>query len=306
MNEKQRMDIAELVSNNIEFDQSLAPYTSFGIGGVAKAVVTVHRAENLKNLLSYLDKQKIEWRVIGRGSNLLVKDAGFAGVIILLAGDFKSVTEIKTSKDESIISFGAGLSLTAICNYAADNGLAGCEFLYGIPGSLGGAVAMNAGAWNGEVSNIIDSVTLYHDGEIHHLFKEELSFSYRSFNDLHGRYASAIILSTNFLLKKSSTQQIKSELQGILAKRKAAQKVTKPNAGSFFKNPAGYHAGRLIQECELKGRRVGDAMVSLEHANFLVNIGNAKGDEMLSLMKIIQSEVLQKTGVQLVPEVHFI
>lgn len=306
MDSKHKTKLLELFGSNIKFDEPLALYTSFGIGGPASALVKIQGETELVSLIKYLKQETISWQVIGKGTNLLVSDDGYSGVIIILDGDYKAISHEPKNDSQFVISVGAAVTNTRLCKYALEHSLAGCEFLLGIPGSLGGAAFMNAGAWGKEIAEIIISVTILYDGKVQLITIDDLHFSYRKFDSLVEKYKGAIIVSVQLLLDVDATENIMACQKDVLVKRQNAQKVKKPNAGSFFKNTLGSSTGKLIDECGLKGKRVGDAMVSLEHANFFVNMGQAKCADVILLMEIIQAEVLKKHNVNIYPEVHLI
>ncbi len=293
-------------ADKILWNHSLASYTSFNMGGDAEAIITVSNRDQLQKVLAFCGKEKIVYRIIGKGTNLIVSDAGFSGVVILLAGDFKDICLREEREDRVFLEIGAAVSLTVFCRYCMRHGYAGAEFCYGIPGTLGGAVIMNAGAWGGEIADIIVSVTLADGSGFVEVERDDLDFSYRLWADYQERFAGFAITGAVLECKKSQPDIVKKECQLIMNKRKKAQPVTLPNAGSFFKNPPGMSAGELIDRCGLKGYRMGNVMVSGNHGNFFVNCGGASSGDVVRLMEHVQHEVFKKYGIQLTPEVHFI
>jgi UDP-N-acetylmuramate dehydrogenase len=299
--------IAEIVSSEVKFDCSLKPFTSLKIGGPAEVLVTVDNEKELRTLLGYLGGEEIPWRVIGRGTNLLIGDKGVDGVILLLGTEFKKLSRFESDSTKRImIKAGAGYSLTKLTFDCAESGLSGLEFCCGIPGALGGAVVMNAGAWGGEISDVVTGVEVTTAEGTVSLPAEQLAFSYRCSKGLVPYFGLGVVTAVELELTKDSPIMIRDRCSEIQERRKKAQQVRFPNAGSFFKNPAGNSAGKLIDISGLKGRRVGGAMVSENHANFFMNVGNATAADMLALAEIVQKSVMEKTGILLEPEVHFL
>ena len=307
MNSEQKLKLTNLSSQAIKWQCRLDRYTSFAIGGPAEALVKVEKRPELQSLLAFLVEEQIPWRVLGRGTNLLVKDEGFAGVILLLGGDFNNVErEFTNDADSVIVRAGAGCSLTRISFRCIEWGLTGVEFACGIPGTVGGAVIMNAGAWGGEMSSIVENVRLTTaDGE-KVFVRQELDFSYRCWDGFAPYLGKAVVSEVELKLKKGDLDIIRQNCSILQDRRKQIQHCKYPNAGSFFKNPPNDSAGRLIDASGLKGLTVGGAMISDHHGNFLVNKGGATADDVLNLMKIVQTQVKNDSGVTLQPEVHFI
>ncbi len=307
MNSRQQEKLAGLISQPIEWQCRLDRYTSLSVGGPADAVVKVASRDELQALLNFLSEDQIPWQIIGRGTNLLVRDSGFAGVIILLDGEFVTISrESAIDADTTIIRAGAGCSLARISFNCIEWRLTGLEFAVGIPGSLGGAVIMNAGAWGGEMSAIVESVRIITaDGE-KRFARGELDFSYRCWNNFAAVRGKAIVTEAELKLKAGDPEIIRQYCSELQDRRKKSQRCKYPNAGSFFKNPVNDSAGRLIDASGLKGLTIGAAMVSEQHGNFLVNKGGATADDVLKLMKLVQEKVKIDSGVELEPEVHFI
>ena len=287
-----------LESNSIEYksNEPMKAHTSFKIGGPADILVTVRSLDGLRLVVSKCVEQGIRWMILGRGSNLLVSDDGIEGAVIALDGEFK---EYEVSGDT--ISCGAALSLTRLCSVAADNSLSGLEFAYGIPGSVGGAVYMNAGAYGGETKDVVTEVTyLTPDGEIGVMLNKDIHFSYRCsiFKD-----NGSIILKAKYKLQLDDRFAIQARMDDYMNRRRTKQPLELPSAGSVFKRPEGAFAGGLIEQCGLKGRTVGGAQVSEKHAGFIVNIGGATAQDVLDLVKLIQDTVLRETGFVLECEI---
>ena len=307
MNRAQHEKLATLVSQPVSWQCRLDRYTSLAIGGPAEAVIKVEQRQELQPLLAFLADENIPWRVVGRGTNLLVKDEGFAGVIIILAGEFKTaVRHPGEDKETVIVRVGGGLTFAKLVYKCIDWGVAGVEFGCGIPGTLGGAVIMNAGAWGGEMSSVVESVWLTTaDGE-RQIDRAELNFSYRCWDGFAPYLGKAVITELELQLTNGDSNIIKQRCSELQSRRKKTQFCKYPNAGSFFKNPVNDSAGRLIDSSGLKGTIIGGAMISEHHGNFLVNKGGATADDVLELMKMVQTKVKVDSGILLEPEVHFI
>ena len=303
---KERLE--ELAENPVQWECRLAPFTSFGIGGPADALVQVESGEELSKLLEFFMENSIAWRCIGRGSNLLVADSGFSGVVLLFG---KTLSQIELLSDPEAVDIrvrvGAGCSLAKLLNWCTENSYSGLEFAAGIPGSLGGAVVMNAGAWGREMADIIGSIKVLslHSG-VEHLARKKLDFRYRLWGNQGSGERKRIVLSADICLKPGNKEAIQEECREYLTQRKLKQPRVTKNGGSFFKNPEGDSAGRLIEASGLKGTRCGGAMVSPVHANFLVNTGKATANDVCRLMDIVVRQVKKDSGVELLPEVHFL
>jgi len=244
-------------------------------------------------------KQSVPWFVVGKGSNLLVSDEGFRGVIISLADNFDSITIT-----DNIIRSTAGTKIIDLSFTAARAGLSGLEFAAGIPGTVGGGLIMNAGAYGGDISQVITSaLCLDHDGNLIELDREALEFGYRT--SLPGREG-WIVLEATFKLTPGNTEEILAVMEDFNEKRRAKQPLEYPNAGSIFKRPVGFFAGKLIQESGLSGVSIGGAMVSPKHNGFIINTGNAKAAEVRELISLIQRTVYEEFGVKLETEVKFL
>ena len=251
----------------------------------------------LQSVLHLLKKSDIEYYVIGNGSNLLVGDGGFRGVIIQLSDTYDDVEYI----DDVTVKVMSGMKLSRLGNQLADKGLAGFEFATGIPGTIGGAVRMNAGAYGGEIKDIIVSADVLDlDGNVKTLDKDELELGYRTSCIMKNGY---IVLSATLKLQKGDTATIKENIRELSVKRRTKQPLEYPSAGSTFKRPEGYFAAKLIEDTGLKGLSVGDAQVSEKHAGFVVNKGSATAKDVCELTDKIKEEVKDKFGVELELEV---
>ena len=308
MKKSLREQLSTLAVNPIQWDCPLAPFTSFGIGGPAAALVTVESVNELGALLQCCNDNSLNWRFIGRGSNLLVADSGFAGVVFLFGKELSRISLIDDSEASAVrIRVGAGCSLGRLLNWCAGEGYSGLEFVSGIPGSLGGAVVMNAGAWGGEIETVVHSLTVFSvtfGEEV--LTRQELEFSYRNWENQKVGNEKRLVVSADICLSKGDSDDIQTRCRKYLQQRKMKQPKGQKNAGSFFKNPPGESAGRLIEASGCKGKCCGGAMVSPVHANFLVNTGDATAADVKQLMDMVVSQVRKDTGIVLQPEVHFL
>ncbi len=275
-------------------------HTSFRIGGPAEVFVTVSTLGQLKTVLSCVKESGLPLMLVGNGSNLLVRDTGIPGVVVRLDGDFCRAELI----DDTTIKCGAGASLSAFCHCALEHSLTGLEFAWGIPGSVGGAAFMNAGAYGGEMKDVVlECEYITPDGEVGTISGADCSFGYRE--SIFQR-ESLYVISVTARLQKGDAASIRAAMDDILGRRKDKQPLELPSAGSVFKRPAGYFAGGLIEQCGLKGATVGGAQVSTKHAGFIVNIGDATCQDVLDLIAHIQKTVLDNTGVTLECEVRAI
>ena len=307
MNKQLKENLSRLVSNPVQWDRPLANFTTFGIGGPADAIVTVESSKELVSLLRFFGENNLDWRLIGRGSNLLAADDGFAGVIVSFGKGLSIIDHVKTQTDEISIRVGAGCSLAKLLKWCVERGYAGLEFATGIPGSLGGAVVMNAGAWGGEIADVINSLSTFSlDFGEETLARQDLDFRYRSWHDQSTGNSRRLVLSADLSLHQEDRETVQSRCRKYLQTRKDKQPGKFKNAGSFFKNPYGDSAGRLIEASGLKGWCCGGAMVSPVHANFLVNTGSATAEDVKQLMALVIERVKKDSGIQLFPEVHFL
>ncbi|MEL7655225.1 MAG: UDP-N-acetylmuramate dehydrogenase [Bacillota bacterium] len=281
-------------------DAPMKEYTSFKAGGNAALLVQPQSIEELSDTLKLLAKHEFQHLVVGNGSNLLVKDSGYQGVIIRIQEAFQ---EIKVTSDR--LEAGTGVLLSAAAREACNASLTGLEFAAGIPGSIGGAVFMNAGAYDGEISHIIESAEiLSKDGsQVFTLKKEEMELSYR--HSILQRTGD-ILLKATFCLEKGDPDKIIGRMKELAARRTEKQPLTYPSAGSFFKRPHNHFAGKLIQDAGLRGLQLGGAQISPLHAGFIINTGGATATDIIDLMEIVRSTVYQEFGVLLEPEVRII
>ncbi len=282
----------------IKKNEPLKNHTSFKIGGPADEFAEVYNEEDIKELIEYAKGKGIPYTIIGNGSNLLVSDKGVRGLVIKLAKGFDRA-EVKGDK----IIAKAGILLSKLSNVALENELSGIEFASGIPGTLGGAIYMNAGAYGGEMKDVIKKVTYLSGDEIKTAIDSELDFGYR-----HSRFSNTedIVLSAEIQLKKGDKSEIRAKMDDFKDRRCSKQPLSMPSAGSTFKRPDGYFAGKLIEDAGLKGKSIGGAQVSEKHSGFVVNTGDATAQDVLDLIKYIQDTVYDKFGVKLETEVKML
>ena len=307
MNEHQRRLLAAAGLTELRFDAPMSECCTLRAGGNAAALIDVQSVEELRRLLALLAEEEIKFLVIGRGSNLLVADSGYSGAIIRLKGECNALAVQERSPDFAVVKAGAGCALGKLVSWCGGQGLAGLEFLAGIPGSVGGAVRMNAGAWGCETGALLSAIELVDkEGHIRQIAAENLRLSYRNLALADGELGSSILTAAWFRLTADEPEQIRSCCAAYLERRKGKQPAGAASAGSFFKNPPGDFAGRLIEAAGLKGASCGAAMISPVHANFLVNTGGATAADILALAERAQAEVFARFGIQLEPEVKII
>jgi UDP-N-acetylmuramate dehydrogenase len=301
MNERQRLELAGILSEGIGFNCPMNQYTTFRVGGRAEAVCFPSELTLLQQTVSYLHSEGIPYLVAGKGSNLLVRDGGIDGVVIILKGNLAAV-EMPGDKDNILLG-GGGLAIVELLSYCGREGLAGLEFLAGIPGSVGGAVFMNAGAFGKEIGSMIQEVRVVTAGGERVVIQgSQMHFSYRRSSLPEG----AVIYGVKFKLDKDSRNKISGRILGYLQRRKEGQPLDLPSGGSVFRNPPGDYAGRLIENAGLKGTTIGGAMISPKHANFIVNTGNAKASDIIALMNLARDKVRDETGIILDTEIEVI
>lgn len=274
----------------------MSRHTSFRTGGEAAVFVQVENKEQLRKLLLYLQKTENEYFILGNGSNLLVSDRGYDGVVIQLGS---RMSAIRTSGERLYVQAGALLSQAA--KRAQEEGLTGLEFASGIPGSVGGGIVMNAGAYDGEMKKVVESVTvLNEEGELMELDRDTMEFGYRTSIIKNRPF---VVVEAVLKLEKGDRESIREKMEDFTMRRRQKQPLEYPSAGSTFKRPEGYFAGKLIMDSGLRGYRVGGAQVSEKHCGFVINTGNATSEDIAELMAEIQERVKERFGVQLEPEV---
>lgn len=285
-------------------NEPLSKHTSIRIGGPADIFILPLDMQDLKTIFKH--KGETPAFVLGEGTNLLARDGGIRGIVVCLKEGFKSIegpafVQAEDGKETAILKVGAGVKMSYLVKYAARFGLGGIEGLVGVPGSLGGALVMNAGAEGVEIGEATRSVTrITGEGEVQVLRKKDLQFQYRKTIFPPG---DGIIVEAELEFKKGDQKTIYENIDRYLSKRSAKQPLTLPNSGSVFKNPPGDKAGRLIEAAGLKGFSLGDAAVSLKHANFIVNKGAARASDVIRLIEHVRSVVKEKTGVELETEI---
>lgn len=300
MNFDKIFEYAAGIGCKAERDVPMSKYTTFRIGGNASVMLTPLNDEQLVSIIKECKKENIKPFILGNGSNMLISDDGLKTVVINMC---RPEPSIELVNGDTIIC-DAGMTMSKVCNFALDNGLTGLEFAFGIPGSAGGAAYMNAGAYGGEMRDVlIECRHIDSDGNLGSLKGEELGLSYRTSAYEHNGY---IITTLVMKLKKGDKAEIKAKMQELLQRRKDKQPLEYPSAGSTFKRPVGYFAGGLIEECGLKGCSVGGAQVSEKHAGFIINKGGATAQDVLDLIKYVQDRVYEEKGVHLEPEVRLI
>ena len=283
---------------NLKFWEPMEKHTSFRIGGPAEVLAFPSNPQQLAELLNVSRLLDIKPAILGAGTNVLISDDGIKGLTICLKDSLDGLKLV----DDTHIQVAAGVSMTRAAVFAQKHGLSGLEFAHGIPGSVGGGVYMNAGAYGGEIKDVCETVEVMTlDGTIHTLTNQQMDFSYR-----HSRLEEegGIVLSAVFALTPAPAEQIFSRMQELAAKRKASQPLDKPSAGSAYKRPVGGYAAALIDQAGLKGYQVGGAAISEKHAGFAVNLGGATASDVQTLLKNVSDIVFEKTGIRLEPEVR--
>lgn len=300
----EKCKIASLLSTYIpeeliKIDEPMNRHTTFKIGGPADVFVSPTDEHQVKSIIHVCQENQIPYYVIGNGSNLLVSDKGFRGVIIEI---FKNMSDISVD-GECVVAYG-GATLARVAVVAQNHGLGGMEFAQGIPGTIGGGVAMNAGAYGGEMKDIIQDVTVMdQQGNIEVLELEQLDLGYRTSKVQKEKL---IVLKVTLKLEQKEQEAIKELMKDFASRRKEKQPLEYPSAGSTFKRPAGYFAGKLIMDCELRGHQIGGARVSDKHCGFVINQDQATCEDILDLIHYVQNQVKKKFNVELEPEVRII
>ncbi|MEK7846767.1 MAG: UDP-N-acetylmuramate dehydrogenase [Nitrospinota bacterium] len=300
--------IFEEIGGKKRFDEPMRNYTSFRIGGTADLLIFPENTEDLKKILYLCSEKEIPVFILGFGTNLLVKDGGIRGVVINLNKGFRDmrldekIHQTPNSIRRTVIA-GGGAGLQKLVGFALKNKLSGMEFAAGIPGSIGGALIMNAGAKDGEIKDVVKGVKIITaNGETKTIQKKDIGFSYR-----HSEFpANSIILEASILLKNGKGKDIKKKMELLVKDRKSKQPLSSYSAGSVFKNPSGDFAARLIESAGLKGFEAGDAIVSHKHANFIVNRGRATAGDVMKLIEIVKEKVFVRTGVLLEEEIRIV
>lgn len=291
-------EIANIIPNAL-FDEPMKMHTSFRIGGEAQCFISVNSVEQIQQATSFCKENNIPFMIMGNGSNMLVSDEGINGVVIQLS---KGFSDCKI--EDTTVYAQSGILLSALASKLLNQELSGFEELSGIPGTLGGAIFMNAGAYGGEIKDVVTSIDyIDKDGNLKTISANEAEFGYRkSIFQQNG----AIIIGATLELKKGNKEEIKQKINEYTKRRNDKQPINMPSAGSTFKRPEGHFAGKLIEDCNLMGVSIGGAKVSEKHAGFVVNTGNATAKDVMALIEHIQNTVFEKFNVKLEPEVKII
>jgi len=301
MDERHRRELVEIGGQWIRFHCPMSQYTTFRVGGRVEAIYFTQALSHLKRMVSYLSEESIPYLVVGRGSNLLVKDGGLKGVVIILQGELATIEQ--NGRNDRIILAGGGVSIGEVLSYCKLKGLSGLEFLAGIPGTVGGAVAMNAGAFGKDTGSMVQDIEMVtRQGDLVMKDRSQLHFSYRIASVPWG----AVLVKARFELNKDDPDSIAGRIADHLTRRRAKQPLEYPSGGSIFKNPPNDYAGRLIENAGLKGKRIGKALISPKHANFIVNTGGARAEDILALMDLARERVREETGIELEPEIKVV
>lgn len=300
-------NIKKLTTGIIKKNEPMSAHTTFRTGGSADLYIVPRNTKETAALIRYFKLNKLPYFVIGNGSNLLVSDKGYRGAVIDLGrndGTEFTMLGYEWQGDKLIADVGAGCFLSAVGNIAANIGATGFEELTGIPGCIGGACIMNAGAYGREMKDVVESVEIIDmDGNIRNLARDEIEFRYRGSSLMDD---GCIVCRAEIGLSKGNTEDIKAKCEELFNKRKESQPLEYPSAGSTFKRPEGYFAGKLISDAGLKGYKVGGAEVSEKHAGFVINKDHATSEDIYKLIQDVKAKILDKDGVELEPEVRFL
>lgn len=304
MNDVMVMEALKEISKILREDQILLDvpmneHTSMRVGGKAKMMVLPSSTCQIEKVLGYLCSHNIPCFVMGNGTNLIVHDLGYNGVIIKLTDNFSSI-----SVDKNIITAKSGASIASVANFACQNSLSGLEFAAGIPGTVGGAVVMNAGAYDGEMKDVvIKTKCMNKNADEVELCSEELQFGYRT---SRMQKENLLVLEVKMRLSEGNRDKIKDKMKELNNRRREKQPLNYPSAGSIFKRPPGYYAGKLIEEAGLRGYRIGGAQVSEKHCGFIINTGTASAADVIELIEFVKKRVFENSGVMLQQEVKIL
>ncbi|MCD6116003.1 UDP-N-acetylmuramate dehydrogenase [bacterium] len=288
----------QVFKGHVMLNEMLSSHTSFKIGGPADLYVFPKDMEDLTNLVTYCQQENYPVFVIGNGTNLLVSDDGFRGVVIDLSQTFR---HIKVKGTE--LTVGAGVTLSGLLSFCTIRGFSGLEKLSGIPGQIGGCISLNAGAFGREIGDVVEAVRILDKfNTLEKISGDEINFGYRH----TGLEKKSVIVEAVFNLTDGNPKEMEAVQRSYLQKRKKTQPLSLPSAGSVFKRPKGDFAGRLVEDAGCKGLRIGDAMVSKKHANFIVNVGKARAVDVVRLIDEVRERVLKRFGATLEPEIHFL
>ena len=298
--------------NTVKFDEPMSKHTSLRVGGPAQAFVDPENIEALKALVTWSWHKKIPYLILGNGTNLLVKDGGIRGLVIVLTQCLSDISQTDRNTHGSIVTAMAGAPMKTLCSFALKRGLHGMNFALGIPGTVGGGIMMNAGTSHGSMEGVLKSINiLLPTGEVRNIKKQHLDFAYRKLSwnkeNIESHPGQQVILDGCFYLTPSDPERLEKEARKILETRWQTQPKGLPSAGCFFKNPpSGKTAGELIEAAGLKGKSMGGAKISAKHANFIVNHHNACADDFLKLMELVEETVLKQFNINLEREVKVV
>ncbi len=304
--------LASHFGGNVKFNEPMSRHTSLRVGGPAEAFVIPENIEALKGLIKWSWQKKIPYLIVGDGTNLLVKDSGINGIVVVLTKCLKTITQTGTGTDGVIVTAMAGARLRNLCSFALERGLEGINFAVGIPGTIGGGIMMNAGTAHGAMESALESINvLLPTGRSRRIKREKLNFSYRNLSLNNEKIDSCqgqpIVLDGCFCLRPSDPEKLKKEARAILKTRKERQPTGLPSAGCFYKNPvSGKTAGELIELAGLKGKSIGGAEISSKHANFIVNRQRASAADFLALMELVEETVSKMFNIDLEREVKIV
>ncbi|NIO18487.1 UDP-N-acetylmuramate dehydrogenase [bacterium] len=289
--------LRKLVGNRLRIDEPLSRHTSLRIGGPASYFLELRNIEQLTNVIEFSQRENLDFFILGEGTNVLFPDKGFSGLVIQLKGEFE-----KFSIEGNQVTAGAGVKLNNLVEKLGKKGLSGLEFASGIPGSVGGAIVTNAGTKMGWIGDVVREIKIFHEGKVKILKKEETNFSYR-YCDLPDK---AIVLEVKLGLKNGKKSDIMNEIKESLKQRKRNQPLSTRNAGCVFRNPEKYEAGKLIEVAGLKGTRFGNAEISKKHANFIINCGKARAEDVCNLIEKIRQTIKEKFDIDLELELKIV
>ena len=301
-NERLKKELGSLTRGRLFFDEPMSRHTSIGVGGRADVLLYPAKASEVAPVVSWLRERGVAFLPVGNCTNLIVRDAGFRGVLICLS-DLKAMRLKEQEDGRVVLSAEAGVALAQIVHVLMEESLTGMEFCAGIPGSVGGGIRMNAGAYGHALGEITEKISIVNgSGKLKALDREHLRFEYRNLSLPDG----AVIVSAELTLRKGAREEIRQEIVRILEERRNKHPLLFPSAGSIFKNPTGMPAGRIIEELGLKGIAVGGARISEMHGNFIVNTGGATAGDVLTLMKLIREKSAAQKGITLEAEVKVV
>ena len=302
MNIKQILENSKVNNENIKYDVPMKDYTSFKIGGLAECLIKVQTTDEIREILNISKAEQIPLTIIGNGSNLLVRDKGIKGIVLKI--DIKKFL-IEEDSQKIVLTVGSGNKLGKIAQKLLQQEITGFEFASGIPGTIGGAIRMNAGAHGSEMKDIVKTITYINkkDGKIYTINNEQANFEYRNSIFSNNKY---IIIEATMLLEKGKKEEIQNKMQEYATYRKEKQPIEYPSAGSTFKRGEDFITAKLIDECGLKGYKIGGAQISEKHAGFIINTGNATAEDVIELIEYTKEQVYNKFGKKIKTEIEII